>query len=300
MSIGTSIATGLAVAGGVGALGSVAGAAISGNASESAASTEANADEQANQIQLQEFNQEQQNEQPYLQAGDTALSQLTSGTQPGGQFDESYPTFQQEYPNLATTFTAPTEAQAEQTPGYQFTYDQAMQGLQNNMAAAGITGGAAAKEAEQYGAGLASSNYQNTYNDAYNTFNANLTAAQNIYGQNFNTYNTTTTNNANRLLSLAGAGQNAVSQSNQAAQSYATNAGNNLTSAANAQAAGMVGAANAYSGALTSTSQLPYELYGAALSSSSYANNPALNYAFGNVLNGSALGNYNAQLTSLG
>ena len=77
-----------------------------------------------------------------------------------------------------TAFQAPTAAEAAATPGYQFQFDQGLNALQRSQAATGITGGGAAKAAEQYGQGLASTNYQQAYNDALGTYGTNLNTAQ--------------------------------------------------------------------------------------------------------------------------
>ena len=90
-----------------------------------------------------------------------------------------------------TAFQAPTAEQAAATPGYQFALGQGLQALQRNQAATGGLGGAAAKEAEQYGQGLASTNYQQAYSNALGAYGTNQQAAQNalasqsgLFGQN--------------------------------------------------------------------------------------------------------------------
>ena len=153
---------------------------------------------------------------------------------------------------------------------------QGLQALQRNNAATGQLGGAATKEAEQYGQGLASTNYQQAYNNALQGFNTNqaqaaqalsgqsgiygqnLAAAntalgqqQGIYGLNFNTQNTLNNQGFNRLASIAGLGQGAVGQSNQAAQNYGNTSANLLSSQGQALAAGTTGAAGAYGAGLT-------------------------------------------------
>lgn len=54
----------------------------------------------------------------------------------------------------------------------------------------------------------------------------------------------------NRQAGLAGIGQTSANLVNQAGQNYATNAGNLMTGAGAAQAAGQVGMANAFTGNL--------------------------------------------------
>jgi hypothetical protein len=264
MSVGTAtaIAIGTTAAAGLGS------AAIGAHAANKAAQTQADAANQANQLQYQEFQQQQANLAPWLKTGTQALSQLSN-----------YPSFTatglaQNALNPSTftptgaalnalnpgTFQAPTAEQAAATPGYQFAFDQGLQALQRSQAATGITGGAAAKAAEQYGQGLASTNYQQAYNNALQSYNTNQGAAQQalagqsgVYGQNLGAALQALSGqqgvygmNLNRIANIAGMGENAVSQLNAAGQNYATNAGNLLTSKGAAQAAGQVGAANAY------------------------------------------------------
>ena len=70
------------------------------------------------------------------------------------------------------------------------------------------------------------------------------------YGNAFNRYQAQRTNIYNTLAGIAGLGQTAQGQTNQAAQAYGANTANLMTGAANAQAAGTVGAANALSGGI--------------------------------------------------
>jgi hypothetical protein len=70
------------------------------------------------------------------------------------------------------------------------------------------------------------------------------------YANAFNRAQTEPTNIFNRLSNIAGLGQNAVSTGVQAQQAFGNQASNIMTGQAAAQAAGTVGQANAYAGAL--------------------------------------------------
>ena len=245
------------------AVGSVGAAAINANATTTAANDQLQAATNAQNIQQNEFNTQQQNIQPWLNAGKSALSTLSQDTAPGGALLQSDPnsTYTNPggtYSNPNGTFTAPTEAQAEATPGYQFTYDQGLQALQRSQAATGITGGAAAKAALQYGEGLASTNYQNAYGNALNayntnstnslnTYNTNTNASLNAFNTNFNAYNTNQSNLYNKLAGIAGIGQTANQQLSGAGQNYSNNAASIAESAGNAGAAGAIGLGNSLS-----------------------------------------------------
>lgn len=149
------------------------------------------------------------------------------------------------------SFTAPTAAQAAATPGYEFTLQQGEQALQRSAAAQGnlLTGGTA-KDLIGYGQGLASTDYEQAYNNALNSYNTNY----NVWAQN-------QANEFNRLAAVAGFGQTSAGTLGQlGAQTAGTvsntslgagqQIGQSLQNAGAATASGYVGAANAYGGAL--------------------------------------------------
>ncbi len=71
-------------------------------------------------------------------------------------------------------FSAPTAAQAEAQPGYQFARDQGLQAIDRSAAAKGtlLTGGNL-KDLSTFAGGIASQNYNNVYNQNANTFGIN-------------------------------------------------------------------------------------------------------------------------------
>jgi hypothetical protein len=120
-----------------------------------------------------------------------------------------------------------------------------------------LLSGATLKGAQRYGSDLASQEYQN----AFNRYQANRSAQEQAYGNAFNRFQTERTNTLAPLQSLAGVGQSATQQAQQASQNYAAgttaslgNYGNaaasNAIGAGNARASGYMGAANATSNAL--------------------------------------------------
>jgi len=145
-------------------VGSIIGGIISGNAANNAATAQQQAAQQAQQliatnaqqglgIERGALQSEQQNLQPYQQAGTTALSNL-SGMQP---------------------FSAPTAEQAAATPGYQFQLTQGLKALQNSAAArGGLLASGTAKAINDYAQGTAASNYGNVYNRALQTYQTNF------------------------------------------------------------------------------------------------------------------------------
>lgn len=142
---------------------------------------------------------------------------------------------------------APTQAQLESTPGYQFIKNQGLQAVQNANAAKGLgLSGAALKGAAQYAEGLAGT----TLDQQQRIFQQNLANQQGIFQQNYS-------NIINPLEWMSNLGQNAAAQTGQLGQAAVANQGNLLTSGAAATAAGQVGSANALSGGLNSAANSP-------------------------------------------
>lgn len=248
MSFGLSAVAIGGIAAGVGAVG---GAYISSQGAKSAANTQAAAANNATQLQQQEWQQAQTNFQPYLNLGNAAINPLltamgynatqnSDGTYSINGVDSSN-ILQQRYGN----FTAPTAADAQNTPGYQFTLNQGLKATQNSAAARGLgTSGAALKGASTYATGLADSTYNDVYNRALQAYSANA----NTFNTNYNS----AANNVNRLQGLVSNGQNAAGNFASTGNQASANIGNTMTSGANAIAAGTVGSSNALSGALGS------------------------------------------------
>ena len=198
-------------------IGSIGGALISSDAATSAAQTQANAAGAASQLQYSEFQQQQQNLQPWLQAGSAALNTLQEGLQPGGQFNKPF-----------------TMADFQQSPSYNFQKQQGEAAIGAQAAAKGRTFAPATTAAlEEQNQNLASTNYQ----------------------QSFNNYMTQQQQALGATQSLANVGMSATSQLNNAGSNMANQVGSNIMGAGNALAAGQVGSANAVSGALSSIGQ---------------------------------------------
>jgi hypothetical protein len=193
------------------------------SAASSAADAQVASSDAANATQLQMFNQNREDQQPWRNAGVTALGQLTSGTTAGGDFNRDF-----------------TLADFTKDPGYDFRMKEGQRGLEASAAArGGALSGAAIKGAERYGQDYASGEYQN----AYNRFNADRTAR------------------FNRLSSLAGVGQTATNQVNSDRTQMGTNVSNNQIGAGNAQASSYIGQGNAMSGAASTLGNFAMSKY---------------------------------------
>lgn len=221
------------ISGGMG----LAGASMQSNAALQGAQDQAQAAEYAAQLQQQMFEQIQGNLSPYMkmgQSGIAPLEQLMGIGQPGGVLN-SY--FGKPIPGPSWQ---PTMGQLAQTPGYQFALQQGLQATQNQFAGQGLgISGAETKGAVNYAEGLASTTYQQQFQNY-------LAQQQQGYGQQMGQRDAT----FGRLSGLVGSGQNAAAGLGQFGMQSATNQGQFLTSGAAATAGGLLGSANALAGGL--------------------------------------------------
>lgn len=189
-------------------IGEVTGSRDASRAADRAASTQAQSAADATaearreydvtrQDQLNLLTQQRSDQQPWVDAGRNALTQIMQGIGPDGQF----------------TIQPYTGADILNDPGYQFRQQQGQQAIERSAAArGGLLSGAAAKALTRYSQGVASEEFNNGYN---RTRNDQATGY-------------------NRLASLAGVGQQATNQIGQAGQNaYGTiaSAGQNTSSA---------------------------------------------------------------------
>lgn len=116
-------------------------------------------------------------------------------------------------------------ADFEKDPGYQFRMDEGMKGVEGSAAArGGLLSGAAQKAIQKYGQNFAS----NEFGNAWQRDSANKT------------------NKYNRLKSMVDTGTGASTQIGNAAGQFAQNTASNNAALGNAQAAGAIGQANAW------------------------------------------------------
>lgn len=251
-AISSALAVGLAVAGSVG--GSVVGAvgaSKAAGAQSKAAMSAAELQHQDQQASLAEnkrqFDLQQQNLAPWLKAGTQGINTLSSLLSKPGE-------------GLLTpwtdTFKAPTAAEAEATPGYQFALQQGQNSIENSAAAhGGLLSTGSMKTLDMFSQGLANQTYSDTYNRALGE-----------YQQRYNIFQGNQTNEFNRLASLSGAGQTAANTLGEAGRASAANVtninatagsqiGNSLMNAGAARASGYAGIANAVNGGISNISQ---------------------------------------------
>lgn len=198
---------------GANALAGAAGSIYTGNAMADAqiqaAKEQAQTAENVRLLQEKMWNEQRADLAPWRDAGTKALGQL-------GTFEQDNPAFSfNNDPN-----------DPNQDKGYAFRLSEGIKALDNSAASRGmLQSGNTMKAAINYGQEAGSQEYNNAYNR----------------------YNTTRGAKLNALQSLAGVGQSAVQQTNQAGQNYATNAGNAMMAGGNARAGGMTGATDARS-----------------------------------------------------
>jgi hypothetical protein len=131
-----------------------------------------------------------------------------------------------------------TQAELEQTPGYQFILSQGQKAVQSAAASRGLgVSGASLKGAAANATGLADATYQNQFNNAQQRFtdylNLNLGQQGNL------------TNQFNRLSGVASLGEGAATQNAAQGTQAAAASGNYLNQAGLAQAAGTTGVGSA-------------------------------------------------------
>lgn len=211
----------------MGFVSNIVGGILGAGAAKKAANTESDAAKQAQALELknQQAAQASQasatsanvaNEAPYQALGATSAAALQKQLEGG--------------------FTAPTLAEAQQNPGYQFALESGTTALDKSAAARGnVFSGSQGTALQQYGQQLGEQNYQQVYNNALQNYMAN--------------YQT-----------LAGGtqmGQNAVSEQGQLGQAGAQNLANidltgaqqqalQINNAAAARASGYLGAAKGW------------------------------------------------------
>ena len=223
----------------------IGGAAIGAYGSNSAANTQAAGQTQAANTQAGMFGSIQKLNQPYVSGGYGALSQLLYGsgdtyTGPGGKTIS--PTAGGNLNGVgANQFTSqftPADLTANLSPGYAFQLQQGGQAVRNaDTPTQGALSGGSLKDLMSFNQGLASTSYQQAYNNWNNTNNT-------IFG---------------RLSAIAGLGQNAASGVGNAGTTLGTGVAQAQAGAAASQAGGIVGATNAIG---NSTTPLAYLLSG--------------------------------------
>lgn len=190
----------------------------SSRAAQSAAQMQADAADRASAQQAAATERQVQLGEPYRVTGTAAMNRLAAMTEPGGRLAQDY---------------APTLEDIQMDPGYGFRFREGIKALNATAAArGGLISGNALKAATNYGQELGSQEYGNAYS-----------RAQNLFQMNRN-------NLVDPLKFLSSQGQAAAAGQAANIGQGAANTANLTTGAANAQAAGVIGSANAYTNAI--------------------------------------------------
>jgi hypothetical protein len=231
------IGTGAAIlgAGVLGAGASILGASQSANAAKSAANVQSQAADRAAATQLEMYNRTRGDLQPYMHGGVNALSQINklyglptyewanAGAQAGESPYGAGPLsggggHWRQFPGTQQ----PDYSGFMNSPDYQFALQQGENALNRSLAAKGqLVSGNALTAAQKFGQGLAMQNFGNYFN---------------------------------RLMGIAGMGQNAAAGVGSAGTMAGQSIGNSLLAAGQAGASGIVGGANAWNSGLSGVS----------------------------------------------
>jgi hypothetical protein len=225
---------------GVGA--AIAGSAVLGAGASLYGSSKASSSaDKAAALNQQQYQQTRADLQPYFGPGTTAvgnaLSLAQSGPTGGGP----------DYVAQAAAHIPGqmTQAQLEQTPGYQFTLNQGLKSVQSAAAARGLgVSGASMKGAAEYATGLANKTYLDQFNVQQQRFGDYLNLNT---GQQGNL-----TNQFNRFNSIATLGANAAAGLGTQGAALANQAGGYINASGLDQAAGVKNATNALSSGVNS------------------------------------------------
>ncbi len=207
------------------AVAAVGGAVIGAVGSNMAANTQADAAGKASQAQLDMYNQTQKNLDPYMKAGEGALSQMVQGTQPGGALmPQSYT------PYDMNTFM--------NSPEYKLMMQQQETGLNASQNASSLAGGAN------------SNNMKSLINWTQGNTAGAYGSGLNDYIQQFMTGNQASAQQYNTLSGMVGTGENAAAHLGGFATQVGGQIGGNIIGAGNANAAGIIGGTNAITGGM--------------------------------------------------
>lgn len=265
-------------------------------ATEAAKAQKAAADE-ATRVQKEMFDKNIELNEPWRNAGLTALSQLQGGID-SGAFNVRDEAFGERQPGAFVDDTKMPEDfyydkfRMEDDPGYQFRRKEALQGIEHSAATrGGLFSGSTLKSLSDRAGLMASEEAANSYgrysdgrNFAYGVHGGKVDQANMDrgfkYGQHQDSMGQYNINRANfnegmtgkrmamndrfsRLATLAGFGESGTARMGSAAGMYGQQAGDNAMDRGNAQASGIVGGYNTQRDFVMGLADLASKMYGA-------------------------------------
>lgn len=205
----------------------IVGGILGANAAGNASKVEQQGAQAAQQVS-------QQNQTSANQAQQTALGNITTAEQPYQTVGSTAAGGLNKL--LSTGFTAPTLAEAEATPGYEFNLQTGTDALTKQAAATGnLMSGTTGTALEEFGQGLAQNTYQQAYQNALSSYMANFNTLAG--GANIGQGSTNT---------LAGANLNTAGNTANIDLTAAQQQMQQLNNAAAARAQGILGTAAGY------------------------------------------------------
>lgn len=214
----------------------IVGGLLGASAASKAANAGVTGAQQAQQL-------EKENQTNAITAQNTALSNVTAAEQPYQTLGSTSANHLSDL--LSKGFQAPTLAEAEQTPGFQFNLETGTNAIDENAAATGtLMSGNTGVALQKFGQGLAENTYQQDYQNALNTYMATVNPLQTAV----NTGLSSTGQLAQTNLGVAG---NTANIDLTAAQQQAQQ----INNAAAARASGYLGEAKGYATAATGVGQ---------------------------------------------
>ena len=267
----------IAGAAAIGAGANIFGANKQADAARDAANIQASAEKYASDQQMNMFNQQQANMQPYTQAGQAAMGRLAgmAGNQTlnpsadpryqqiAGQAMQANPASDPRYQAMQNQMLSPFSFN-QSDPSYQFRFGEGQRALESSAAAkGGYFSGNTGLALQNYGQQAASQEYGNEFNrylqqgnydlNAYNSQASNYLQNQQMLGNEYqgawNRGMSENQNNYNQVAGVANMGLSAQGQVGQWGMNTGQNMAQNTMNAGAAQGQGVLNQGNAWAGA---------------------------------------------------
>lgn len=275
----------------IGGASSIMGANAQADAASSAAAAQVQANRENIDFQKWLYQDQKNMSKPWYQAGADALSSIQKGISDGSFDIGTFQVLDKYDPGaLNPDVTDPgvwdfDSSKVQVDPGYDFRLKQGVNALDMSASSKGrLQSGAQQKAIAQYGQNLANQEYQDAYDREYQNqlgrFNSGVDQYGRQYSAQLSAYNASTNranvlanlgltaynsgvaqkqNNYNILNNVVSGGQNAVSQSQNAANALSSQVGSSTINTGNAIANGHLNTGNAiasgYSGTATALNQ---------------------------------------------
>jgi hypothetical protein len=231
---GTGAAVGSVVPGvgtAIGAIGGGLAGLFESGAQDQAAQAQLSASREATQLQRDQWEAQQRNQAPWIAAGQSALPELSRLAGSAGNISATAdPGYRQ-----LTGLTNPGQFSFNTTganadPSYTWRLNQGLAGVNNSAAArGGFFSGNTGTALTDYSQGAASQEYQAQFG-RYQTGLQDYMQQENFnsdqYNQAYNRQLSTEQNQYNQFASIAGIGQTALTNVNNAGSNFASNVGN--------------------------------------------------------------------------